>query len=140
MVEHADARQLFHRTLGRAVVVGGLSRQILRRERDVIVKVELVAGRRHPCERPPHTLPEGLELAQRRARDRYEADVPRSEVHDAALEIVGPERTALAPLLPFRREHEMVDDQLRAPGEQVAERDLAVRSVEHVRLVDGYPW
>src|SRR5262249_60494506 len=69
-----------------------------------------------------------------------QADVPRSEVHDAALEIVSPERTALAPLIPFRREHEMVDDQLRAPGEQVAERDLAVRSAEHVRLVDAPPW
>src|SRR5262249_8336327 len=70
----------------------------------------------------------------------YQADVPRSEVHDAALEIVSPERTALAPLLPLRREHEMVDDQLRALGEQVAERDLSVRSVEHVRLVDPHPW
>src|SRR5262245_20978377 len=51
LVEHADARQLSHRTLCRVVVVGGLLRQILRRERDVIVEVEIVAGRRHPCER-----------------------------------------------------------------------------------------
>src|SRR5262249_8524509 len=50
-----------------------------------------------------------------------------------------PERAALAPLLPVGCEHEMVDDQLRTPGEQVAERDLAVRSVEHVRLVDAHP-
>jgi len=61
LVEHADAGQLGHRTFGRAVVVGGLPRQILRRERDVIVEVELVAGRRHPCERPPHAPLEGLE-------------------------------------------------------------------------------
>src|SRR5260370_33132152 len=70
---------------------------------------------------------------------RDQGDVARGEVHDAALEIVGPERAALAPLLPVGREHEMVDDQLRAPGEQVAERDLAVRPIEHVRLVDADP-
>src|SRR6202022_4167906 len=78
-------------------------------------------------ERPPHATLEGLELAQRRARDGDQDDVARGEVHDAALEIVGPERAALAPLLPVGREHEMVDNQLRASGEQVAERDLAVR-------------
>ena len=53
---------------------------------------------------------EGLELGERRARDRDEGDVALREVDDDAVEVVGPERAALAAGLPLGREHEVVDD------------------------------
>src|SRR5262249_39786431 len=53
--------------------------------------------------------------------------------------IVGPERAALAPGVPGRIEHEMLDDQLAAPVEQVAQGGLARRSLELIGLVDTLP-
>ena len=43
------------------------------------------------------------------------------------------------PSLPVRAEHEVVDDELAAPVEQVGERDLSLRRVEDVVLVDLDP-
>jgi hypothetical protein len=60
-------------------------------------------------------------------------------MHDHAVQVIGPERTADAAFLPSRSEHEMLDDQLTAPGKQVAERLLAGRAVEGVRLLDLHP-
>ena len=60
-------------------------------------------------------------------------------MHVDAVEVVGPERTAVAPLLPVGPEHEVVDRELTAPGKQVRERDAPFGSVEHVRLLDQGP-
>src|ERR1700674_3698152 len=53
--------------------------------------------------------------------------------------VVGAERAADATLLPTRAEHEMIDDQLATPVEQVGERVPAVKSVEDIFLLDLDP-
>src|SRR6266511_4854098 len=53
--------------------------------------------------------------------------------------MIGPERAALATLLPSWSEHEMHDDQLAASIEEVGERLLAVRPVEAIPLLHPDP-
>src|SRR5438105_1719684 len=62
------------------------------------------------------------------------------EVHESALDMVDFERAADAALLPAGTEHEMLDDQLAAAVEQVGERLLALRTIEHIGLFDLDPW
>ena len=63
------------------------------------------------------------------------------EVQIGAVNMIGQERTARATFLPFliRAEHEMIDDQLAAPIEEVGERLLALRTVEPIGLFDLDP-
>jgi hypothetical protein len=61
------------------------------------------------------------------------------EVPVRAVDEVGQERAARATLLPSGTEHEVVDQQLAAPAEQVGEALLAVRPVEDVLLLDLDP-
>ncbi|MNL51527.1 hypothetical protein D3C87_1746310 [compost metagenome] len=56
-----------------------------------------------------------------------------------AVEIVGPERAVLAPFLPVGSQHEMVDDQLRAPGEEIGKRQGAGRPIEPVGFFHAFP-
>jgi hypothetical protein len=60
-------------------------------------------------------------------------------MHHRAVEVIGEQRAARAALLPVRAEHEVIDDQLALAAEQIGERLLAVRGVEHVVLVDLLP-
>jgi hypothetical protein len=60
-------------------------------------------------------------------------------VNQSGIEVVGQERAALAPFFPVGTEHEMVDDQLAAAGEEIRERLLAVRTVEDVIPLDSFP-
>jgi hypothetical protein len=60
-------------------------------------------------------------------------------VHDHTIEAVGPEGAAGAALLPVGPEHEVVDEQLAAPVEQVRQGARAVGIVEAVLLLDRYP-
>ena len=60
-------------------------------------------------------------------------------MHGRTVEVVGEVGAALAALLPARREHEVVDDQLAAPGEQVGQGLPAVGAVEPVGLIDTLP-
>src|ERR1700674_2898042 len=54
---------------------------------------------------------------------------------------VGPEGAALARLLPVGAEHEVIDNELAPPTEEIAEREIfALRPVEAVILVDREPW
>jgi hypothetical protein len=53
--------------------------------------------------------------------------------------VVRPERATDATFLPVRTEHEVLDDQLTAAGEQFAEGFLSVRPIENVRLLDSHP-
>src|ERR1700687_4846954 len=61
------------------------------------------------------------------------------QVHDAAVEVIGDERAARAALLPVRTEHEVIDDELAAPAEEIAQGLLAARSIEDVLLVHPHP-
>ena len=80
-----------------------------------------------------------LDLLDRRLRNRDEADVAVSEVHNDAVVMVGDERARLAALRPRRIEHEVVDDELAVRSEKIGERLLAGRRVESVFLVDLHP-
>jgi len=60
-------------------------------------------------------------------------------VSQRTADVVVMERAADAPFLPAGAEHEMFDDQLAAPFEQVGEGFTAVRPVKHIRLVDPDP-
>src|ERR1700674_1712694 len=67
-VEHAGARPFVAREIRPLEVVYHFAlRLLLRRKRDVIVAIEVVAIRRHPLEAPTHALLEGFDLGQRRA-------------------------------------------------------------------------
>ena len=61
------------------------------------------------------------------------------EVHGDAVEAVGDRRAGNAARLVVRPEHEMIDEELRAPPEQVRKRSLALVGVEPVVLVDADP-
>ena len=61
------------------------------------------------------------------------------QVHADAGEAVGAQRTVRAPGLVVGMEHEVVDDELTAAGEEVGERLLAVGAIEDVLLVDAFP-
>jgi hypothetical protein len=61
------------------------------------------------------------------------------KMHDDAVDVVALERTADARIGPARTEHEMLDDELAAPGEEIAQRLFPVGAVEHVLLVDPDP-
>ena len=50
------------------------------------------------------------------------------EMDRDAIEIIGPERALLAPFLPIGSEHEVIDDQMGAPVEEIAEREGAPRT------------
>ena len=88
---------------------------------DAEVEAEHAAERRRPREAPAHPLPVGDELVHRVARDRGERDVVLLEVDDEAVVAVGHRRAART-----AGEHEVVDDELRTPAEQVGQRRRAV--------------
>jgi hypothetical protein len=56
-------------------------------------------------------------------------------MHDDAVEVVGLERATFAALLPTGSEHEVIDDQLAPPVEEVGKRLLATGPIEDVLLV-----
>src|SRR5262249_14883529 len=61
------------------------------------------------------------------------------EMDRDAVEIVGPERARLASLFPIGAEHEVIDDQLGAPVEEIGERKGAIRPLELVGLFHPLP-
>ena len=61
------------------------------------------------------------------------------EMRDHAVGVVGHVGAARAALLPARREHEVLHDELAAAVEQIGERLPAVGPIEDVRLVDADP-
>ncbi|MNH28546.1 hypothetical protein D3C79_887220 [compost metagenome] len=56
-----------------------------------------------------------------------------------AVEVVGQERAAAAAFAPALGEHEVVDQQLAAAGEQVGQAQVPMRAFEAVGLLDPYP-
>jgi hypothetical protein len=132
--EDADALALHVADLLGAVVVLGLLG-----ERDAVVDVEVGVRRRVPREAPPHPLPVRGELRVGRERDGDHRDVARLQVDDVRVEVVGPERAALAAGVPARIEHEVVDDELAAAGEELRQRASSVRPLEDVLLLDALP-
>src|SRR6185437_1081769 len=56
-----------------------------------------------------------------------------------AVEAVGDRRAGRAARLVVRPEHEMVDEELRAPAEEVLERRAPLIGLEAIVLVDAHP-
>src|SRR2546422_2816357 len=140
LVEDAQAGGLLAREFARGeVVVHDALRRLVLRERHVIVEVEVGPVRRHPREAPAHALLERFDLPERRSRHRQQRHVALREVHDGAVDMVGQEGAARAPFLPPRAEHEVVHDQLAPAVEEVSQRRLARRALEHIGLVDPHP-
>src|ERR671916_782839 len=118
-----------------AVVVHGRRHRLVDRDAEVVVEVGSV--RRVPGDVPALLALPALELGQRRPRHHGVARVAGVEVlEEAGRELVGPRRAAGAAVLPRRVEHEVVDDELVPPVEQVAQADGALRALQRVVLVD----
>ena len=134
-MEHAQtgtfvAWELLHR-----VVIVHLGPGLLvRRKRNVIVEVEVAAERRNPLEVPPHAFLERFDLRQRCPRDHCQRHVACREVRQRAVKMVGHKRAARASLFPVGMEHEVVDDQLAAPGEEIGQGFPAIWAVEGISL------
>ncbi len=62
------------------------------------------------------------------------------EMRHRAIKIVGKKRTSRAALIPVRSEHEMIDQQLAAPVEQIGKRFPSRRRIERIILVNLHPW
>src|SRR2546427_13243139 len=123
-----------------AEVVHGNSRPLLLlRVARLEVVVEVASERRCPREAPPHPVLERLELRDRRARDGSEGDVVVGQVDDGAVEAIGNRGTRRTARRVVGPEHEVVDEELRAPAEEVSQRGLSLLGLEFVRLVDPDP-
>jgi hypothetical protein len=61
------------------------------------------------------------------------------EVLPGAVDVVGLERAARAGGVPIGVIHQVMDDELAAPLEEVGERLPAFRRVEYIRLLDLHP-
>ena len=105
---------------------------LLIRERDVKVVVEVAAERRHPIETPPHAGLERFDIRERRSRDCDIGHVMVFEVHERPFDVVAFERATGAALLPIRPIRKVLDDHLAATVEETSERLLAVRRVEEI--------
>ena len=108
-------------------------------EGDVEVEVELAAGRGRPGKCPSHPPLVGLQLRKRRTRHRRERDVMVRQMNDKSVEAIGDRRTGRTPRRVVGPEHEVVDEQLRASGEQIRQRGRARIGLEPVLLVDPHP-
>src|SRR5262245_1335611 len=140
LVEEARSGQLRLARVARCVVVRRpFALQRFASERNAVVEVEVAPERRQPGEAPSHPLLVGLELREGCLGDGDEGHVAMRQVDVDTVEIVGPERAALASLVPLRREHEVIDGELTPRAEELGERRLPARALEDVRLVDPFP-
>jgi hypothetical protein len=139
LVERADAGGFLAREISHLVVVVNLALgRFILREGHVMIAVEVPSVGGHPPEAPAHALPEGLKLGKGRSRDDDHGDVAGGKVRDHAIEMVGDERAVPAAFPPARAEHEVIDDELAAPVEELGERLPAAWRVESIRLLDAW--
>src|SRR3546814_3238330 len=85
---------------------------------------------RDPGKAPAHAPLEGGNPLVGRARDGDERKVRVLEVLARRIDMVGLEGAAGATLLPVRAEHEVLHEELAAPGEEIAQRDRPVRPLD----------
>ena len=88
---------------------------------------------------PSHAVPVGLQLLERRLRDEYERHVTSVKMREHGLDGVGDRRVHGVAGLVTRSEHEVVDEQLGSPLEQLGERLLAFLGIEPVPFAYGHP-
>ena len=126
------------RGLAPVVVVDAALALLRLGERNIEVGVEVADGRR-PWKSPAHPPLVGLQLRKRRPRDRAERHVMLGQVNRKPVEAVGDHRARGAARRVVGPEHEVIDEQLRAPLEQVGQRGAAFVGLEAVGLVHAHP-
>src|SRR5215469_9432539 len=111
----------------------------LRRAGDLEVEVVVAAVGGGPREAPPHPPLVRLELLQGRPRDAGKRHIPRVQMRYRTVEAVRPRRAGRAARRVVRAEHEVIDDQLRAPVKELSQRLWPLGGVEPVFLLDRHP-
>src|SRR5256886_11282550 len=102
------------------------------------VDVEVALEGRVPRDRPAHSLPVRLDLRNRGAGHQRKGSTAGMKVGEVA-DLVDEHRTAVAAGVLVRAEHEVVEEQLAAPFEEIEQRGLALRPGEAVLLLDLHP-
>ena len=102
---------------------------------DAKVGVEVAAERREPRNGPAHAPLVGRELLLRGPRHQRQRHVARVQMGEMA-DVVDAHRAADAALLPRRAEHDVVDDELAPPLEQVDQPRRPALALEQVVLLD----
>src|SRR2546422_2087552 len=125
--------------LGAEVVFHDVRPLLILSPRRLEVVVEIAAERRRPGEAPPHPPLVRLQLRERGPRHRRKRDVVIREVDDGAVEAIGNRRAGRTPRPIVGPEHEVVDEELRAPSEEIRQRGAALLGIEFVLLVDPDP-
>src|SRR5215467_11082423 len=115
-----------------------LARRLLR-ARDLEVEVVVAAVGGGPWEGPPHPPLVRLEFLQGRPRDAGKRHIPCVQVRYRTVEAVRPRGAERAARGVRRAEHEVVDDQLRAPVKELSQGLGPRGGVEPVVLLDRHP-
>ena len=113
--------------------------RLLLRLREAEVEVEVAGRGRDPRDAPTHAALVPLKLLERCLRDEEQRRVTGVQVRDDAVDRVGDRRVDRATGLVARAEHEVVDEQLGPPVEQLGERLLPVVRLEAVVLLHPHP-
>src|SRR5258708_3408880 len=108
-------------------------------ERDVEVEVEVAAARGGQWKGPPHPPLVRLQLRERRQRYHRKRDVVVGQVDDEAVEPVGDRRAGCTPRGVLRPKHEVINEELRTPSEEICQRGPPLVSLESILLVDPNP-
>src|SRR5579883_523425 len=125
-----------HRVAAAPVIVFDAAGALLRLGE---VEIEVAPRRGRPGKAPAHPPLIGLQLRERGARDGPEHHIVVRQVNREAVEAVRNHRAGGAARRPVGSEHEMVDEELRAPAEEVGERGAPAIGLEAVLLLDLDP-
>src|SRR6516164_9854364 len=117
-----------HRMAATLVVVFDGSRTLL-----------LLVERERPGKSPSHSALVGLQLCERRQRHHRKCDVVVRQVDGDSVEPVRDRRAGGASSLEVGPEHEVVNEELRAPSEKVRQRSTPFIGLESVLFVDPNP-
>ena len=134
-------RRRVHRVAAAPVVVfDGSLALLLFGERDVEVEVEVAAERGRPGKRPSHPPLVRLQLCERRPRHGRKRDVVVRQMDGEAVEPIRDRRAGRTARLVVGPEHEVIDEELRAPSEEICQRGATFIGLESILLVDANPW
>src|SRR5262249_23768923 len=120
------------------VVLGPVA-QLLAGERNVEIEIEVAAERRCPWKRPAHPLLVCLQLRKRCPRDRPERYVMVGQVGDDAVKAVCDRRAGWTAGRVLGSEHEVIDEKLRTPSEEVCQRSPPLIRLKPILLLDPNP-
>src|SRR5215510_9551296 len=112
------------------VVVGAARRDLVGRERDVEVVVELGVVRRHPRKTPPHPLADDLDRAERRAGHGDVGHVVVLQMHERPLDLIDLEGASDTLTDLTGSHHEVLHEQLAASLEEIGQGHLALGRIE----------